>query len=62
MSDEGHPILGDRKYGLKNDDHKRLALHAKSISFKHPATGRQMDFTTKTPAYFNELMKLKTAN
>ena len=65
MADEGYPILGDRKYGLsraqsngrKNDDYKRLALHAKSISFKHPATGKQMNFTTKTPAYFNELMK-----
>jgi tRNA pseudouridine32 synthase/23S rRNA pseudouridine746 synthase/23S rRNA pseudouridine1911/1915/1917 synthase len=57
MSDEGHPIVGDRKYGKSNDNHKRLALHAKSISFKHPATGQQMIFTTKTPAYFNELMK-----
>ena len=73
LSDKGHPIVGDRKYGLsralssglsraqsngrKNDDHKRLALHAKSISFTHPVTGEQMNFTTKTPAYFNDLMK-----
>jgi RluA family pseudouridine synthase len=58
LSDEGHPILGDRKYG-KNDNCRRLALHAKSISFKHPATGEQMNFTTKTPAYFNDLLNKK---
>jgi RluA family pseudouridine synthase len=57
MSDEGHPIVGDRKYGKKDDGVKRLALHAKSISFLHPSTGKQMMFETKAPAYFKELMK-----
>lgn len=59
LADKGHPIVGDRKYGKANDDYKRLALHSKSISFKHPATGRQVTFETKLPSYFKELMKIK---
>lgn len=57
LSDLGHPIVGDRKYGDSKDNYKRLALHAKSISFKHPASGKQMAFETRLPAYFNNLMK-----
>ena len=57
LADRGNPIVGDRKYGKKNEDHKRLALHAKSISFKHPTTGKQMTFETKLPAFFNALMR-----
>jgi len=55
LADKGHPIAGDRKYGKAEDGCKRLALHSKSISFKHPTTGRQMTFETKVPAYFNNL-------
>lgn len=57
LSEQGHPIVGDRKYGKADDGYKRLALHAKSISFKHPVAGKQMIFETKAPAYFKELMK-----
>ena len=56
FADRGHPVVGDRKYGKPGDVRKRLALHAKSISFPHPATGRRMTFETRVPAYFNELM------
>jgi tRNA pseudouridine32 synthase/23S rRNA pseudouridine746 synthase/23S rRNA pseudouridine1911/1915/1917 synthase len=55
LADAGHPVVGDRKYGKPKDVFKRLALHAKSISFKHPVTGRQMTFETKVPSYFNEI-------
>jgi tRNA pseudouridine32 synthase/23S rRNA pseudouridine746 synthase/23S rRNA pseudouridine1911/1915/1917 synthase len=57
LADKGHPIVGDRKYGKADDGCKRLALHAKSISFKHPTTGKQMTFESKPPSYFNNLMK-----
>jgi tRNA pseudouridine32 synthase/23S rRNA pseudouridine746 synthase/23S rRNA pseudouridine1911/1915/1917 synthase len=60
LADKGHPIVGDRKYGKPGDVHKRLALHSKSISFKHPASGKQMTFETRTPAYFNGLIDGKT--
>jgi tRNA pseudouridine32 synthase/23S rRNA pseudouridine746 synthase/23S rRNA pseudouridine1911/1915/1917 synthase len=58
LADRGHPIVGDRKYGRKDDPSKRLALHAKSISFTHPTTEQPMAFETKTPGEFDRLMKL----
>ena len=59
LADKGHPIAGDRKYGNAEDGCKRLALHAKSISFKHPTTGELMTFETKTPAFLDDLMRNK---
>jgi len=59
LADEGHPIAGDRKYGKADDGLKRLALHSKSISFKHPTTGRQMTFESKVPTYFSSLLSNK---
>ena len=56
LADEGHPIVGDRKYGRIKDGYERLALHSKSISFKHPASGEQMTFEAKVPNYFNKLI------
>jgi tRNA pseudouridine32 synthase/23S rRNA pseudouridine746 synthase/23S rRNA pseudouridine1911/1915/1917 synthase len=58
LADKGHPIAGDRKYGYKDDPCKRLALHAKSISFKHPTTSQAMTFNTKIPGDFERLMKM----
>ena len=59
LSEKGFPIAGDRKYGKPNDGCKRLALHAKSISFKHPTAGKQMTFEAKLPTFFKDLMKAK---
>jgi RluA family pseudouridine synthase len=56
LADKGHPVVGDRKYGKAKDGFRRLSLHSKSISFKHPVSGRQMTFETKVPNYFNELI------
>ncbi len=56
LADKGNPIVGDRKYGKKNDKYKRLALHAKSISFTHPSSGQRMTFETKLPSYFKRLI------
>jgi tRNA pseudouridine32 synthase / 23S rRNA pseudouridine746 synthase len=33
----GHPIVGDKLYGLPHDDAPRLMLHASSLAFAHPA-------------------------
>jgi len=52
----GHPVVGDRRYGKGNMAHKRLALHARSISFRHPFSGKQLTFETKVPVYFKQLM------
>ncbi len=60
MADKGHPVVGDRKYGGKTTDrYKRLALHSKSISFKHPSSGEQMTFDTKVPDFLYKLMDNK---
>ncbi len=48
----GHPIAGDRKYGAKTNPLSRLALHAQTLSFLHPWTGRLMTFTSKLPKGF----------
>jgi len=55
LADKGHPVAGDRKYGKIRDGYKRLALHAKTISFKHPTNGQRMTFETKLPDYFVKL-------
>jgi tRNA pseudouridine32 synthase/23S rRNA pseudouridine746 synthase/23S rRNA pseudouridine1911/1915/1917 synthase len=52
----GHPVVGDRKYGKEDRGRARLALHARSISFKHPFTGEQVIVETKVPVYFNQLV------
>ena len=52
----GHPIVGDRKYGSAKESHAGLALHAKSISFRHPVSGQRLTFAAKVPAYFHKLV------
>jgi RluA family pseudouridine synthase len=52
----GHPIVGDRKYGRADDSHARLALHARTISFKHPMSGAQLSFSASVPGHFSKLV------
>jgi 23S rRNA pseudouridine1911/1915/1917 synthase len=52
----GHPVVGDDRYGKDNKRRQRLALHAQSISFKHPFTGAVLTFETKVPIFFNTLV------
>jgi tRNA pseudouridine32 synthase/23S rRNA pseudouridine746 synthase/23S rRNA pseudouridine1911/1915/1917 synthase len=56
LADIGHPIVGDKKYGTGNKSHPRLALHARSIAFKHPFSGKQLMFEAEVPAYFEKLV------
>ncbi len=56
MADEGHPIVGDKKYGKGDRDQKLMALHAVSLTLNHPRTGRPMTFEWKAPAHFNHLL------
>jgi tRNA pseudouridine32 synthase/23S rRNA pseudouridine746 synthase len=41
----GHPIVGDRLYGINNEltEGKRLLLHATRLRFNHPLTSRNID-------------------
>jgi 23S rRNA-/tRNA-specific pseudouridylate synthase len=56
LAESGHPIVGDKKYGGKDKEHKRLALHALALSFRHPYTGKALTFETRVPGYFNKLV------
>ncbi len=56
LADSGHPIVGDKKYGKGKPAHKRLALHAFSLSFLHPYSGKPCHFETGIPPYFRDLV------
>lgn len=53
-----HPVVGDKTYGYKNC---RFALdgqllHAETLMFTHPTTGKQMSFTVALPDYFKRVL------
>ena len=56
LSEKGHPVVGDRKYGKGNDAFATLALHARSISFTHPVSGRRLTFETGIPDFITRLV------
>lgn len=51
----GHPIAGDKKYGAATHPLKRLCLHAASLEFIHPVTGKAMRFSSPVPESFHRL-------
>ena len=55
-----HPVVHDPMYGYKDDVSpiNRLALHAFRLCFKHPVTGRRLQFETPVPTSFMKLMEL----
>ena len=63
MASLGHPIAGDDVYGsVKRDsaffpDLEGQCLHAAHIGFEHPLSGEWMEFDSKRPAYFEEVLK-----
>jgi len=61
MADEGHPVVGDTKYGDIHRDRrlkfKNLALHAATIEFNHPHSKERMKFSAKVPPYFQKLVQ-----
>lgn len=61
MADRGHPVVGDRKYGREKDNYRRLALHSKSIVFKHPVSNETVAIEAAEPGYFKELMAGKSS-
>jgi 23S rRNA pseudouridine1911/1915/1917 synthase len=56
FAEKGHPVVGDAKYGKTYDPHKRMALHARFVSFLHPWNGRRMILEAKIPPYFTGLI------
>jgi len=56
MKDIGNPIVGDSKYGIK-DNFKRMYLHAYKLSILHPVTQKMFEFETDIPIEFVNLIK-----
>lgn len=55
-----HPILGDYIYGPKSSPFQLEGqmLHAYSLGFVHPTTGKYMEFKAPLPTYFEKLLSL----
>jgi 23S rRNA pseudouridine1911/1915/1917 synthase len=65
----GHPVIGDRTYGKKNEieiniDGKkkkiffhRQMLHAETLGFIHPVTGEYMEFSSPMPPDMEQYIK-----
>ena len=62
LSEIGYPIVGDTVYsnGKNEWNIEGQCLHAKSLKFKHPITGKEMFIEASLPEYFkNVILELK---
>jgi len=58
-----HPVVGDSLYGKKiKDSEFGQLLHSYKIRFPHPRSGKILEFETKLPEEFQDLMKELTNN
>ncbi len=58
LSHIGHPIAGDKKYGI-NDDVQNIALYAYKLSFYHPTTKELLTFTSYPTEYPFNLFNIR---
>jgi 23S rRNA pseudouridine1911/1915/1917 synthase len=61
LADCGHPVLGDPRYQTKQATHsrwirKRIALHARSLGFEHPISGKALNFESSLPAALEKFL------
>ena len=58
LSEIGYPIVGDAVYSNGKNEWKieGQCLHAKSLKFKHPITGKEMFIEAPLPEYFEEVI------
>ena len=58
----GHPIVGDKTYGIKNQKFNLdgQLLHARKLELTHPTTGKRMEFVCDIPEYFDKVLKKLT--
>lgn len=57
----GHTLVGEKRYVSGRDDQQtipfeRQALHARRLSFRHPADGRPLSFDAPPPSDFESLL------
>lgn len=64
----GHPILSDKVYGTKDKFQRqaclptRQALHAQTLGFTHPVTGKTMEFSVGLPKDMQDLLQKYARN
>jgi 23S rRNA pseudouridine1911/1915/1917 synthase len=55
----GHPVAGDPEYGSPGRHGlRRQFLHASRLSFRHPRTGEELEFTSNLPEDQREALEL----
>lgn len=57
LSEAGHPIVGDTKYGPTPSRFKELMLHSFSIEITHPFKKERVRFEAPVPEHFKRLIK-----
>ena len=56
LADMGNPIVGDKKYGIKKDPIRRMALVANTLEFIHPKTKEKLVIDIDIPNSFINLV------
>ena len=58
MASLGHPVAGDTVYGPAKQkyDLQGQCLHARELTFLHPADGRKMPLKCELPGYFTDFL------
>lgn len=56
MSESGHPVTGDKKYGAKKNPINRLALHAGKLHLIDPRNGKLLKLESNTPFEIEKLV------
>jgi len=51
LADQGHPVVGDTKYGRSNEAHKRCGTARQILSLRHPVTGDAFMFDARCPPF-----------
>ena len=59
LAAEGHPVVGDAKYGKNENKFKNLMLHSFSIVVTHPFKKERVRFQADVPNYFKNLIDYK---
>ncbi len=52
LSDMGHPVVGDRKYGADASFERRIRLHGCYLHIRHPKTDEWLEFHSDLPRGF----------
>ena len=59
LAEIGHPVVGDMVYSKGKNEFgvEGQMLHAQSLDFKHPITGKEMHLEAKPPEYFEKVLE-----